>query len=178
MSLSQPRAGLGARCAHPPGVIWSSLVNSREQRKGWRTDTLASAWALAADQRKGLFKGALGTATVTRARPYRDSWLCPCVRALGICEHFKAHLPPTVKEIFMGQNAPPPSFHPQIDLCLPRPCPHSVHTPRNSCWNWVCVTWPPGGWQQGLEAVKSRPLQPRTAPPLSQSQRGKDLNLE
>lgn len=36
----------------------------------------------------------------------------------------------------------------------------------------------PGGSQQGLEAVKSRPLQPWTAPPLSQSQRGKDLNLE
>ncbi|TNN44615.1 hypothetical protein EYF80_045185 [Liparis tanakae] len=35
-----------------------------------------------------------------------------------------------------------------------------------------------GGSQQGLEAVKSRPLQPRTAPRLSQSQRGKDLNLE
>lgn len=69
-------------------------------------------------------------------------------------------------------------FHPQIDLCLPRPCPHSPHTMQNSCWKWVCVTWPLGGLQQGLEAVKSSPLQPWTAPPLSQSQRGKDLNLE
>lgn len=68
--------------------------------------------------------------------------------------------------------------HPQNDLRLPRACPRSPHTQQNSCWKWVCVTGPLGGSQQGLEAVKSRPLQPWTAPPLSQSQRGKDLNLE
>ena len=69
-------------------------------------------------------------------------------------------------------------FHPRRDLRLPRPCPGSIHTPPNSCWKQVCVTGPLGGSQQGLGAVKSRPLQPWTAPPLSQSQRGKDLNLE
>lgn len=68
--------------------------------------------------------------------------------------------------------------HPQSDLRLPRACPRSPHTQQNSCWKWVCVTGPLGGSQQGLEAVKSRPLQPWTAPPLLQSQRGKDLNLE
>lgn len=67
--------------------------------------------------------------------------------------------------------------HPQNDLRLPRASPHSPHTPQNSCWKWACVTGPLGGSQQGLEAVKSRPPQPWTAPPLSQSQRGKDLNL-
>ncbi|CAB1418452.1 unnamed protein product [Pleuronectes platessa] len=67
---------------------------------------------------------------------------------------------------------------PGMTSVYPGACPRSPHAPHNSCWKRVCVTGPLGGSQQGLEAVKSRPPQPWTAPPLSQSQRGKDLNLE
>lgn len=53
--------------------------------------------------------------------------------------------------------------HPEIDLCLARPCPHSPRTTQNSCWKWVCVTWPPGG-------VCSRGWRPSRAGPISHGQ--------